>query len=331
MRSFPCKMMFAVLLMLTFSATESAEHTSPLEQAANDLRADYRQQQWSRLEHESNRDDLIAAVLVGMADGSTPAIAGHASAERRLAEMYGHDPLALFVLALSCQVQTRCAHSEYYDALVRVAPDNAVHWLLLPNMAAPSAAQLRAAATASVADSHLRTTIAIVRSALANQRAPKAVPGVDARELVQQLRRTIVDLVPVAVFGKTVAMCKVPAPTLRSDCIALGRLLFHDRSGSILVRMVGSAMLRRLVRGSPEDTAAKELRRDYVWGSERLSASHAAYAEQLQSEIAEFGEWEAWQRNLDRLGISRKPPPGWAPKDPNLLLLSEERSPAPAK
>jgi hypothetical protein len=309
-----------------------AEQASPLEQAANSLRAEYRQLQWARLAKASDRDTLIAAVLVGMPYGNDPPIDGHEAVERHLAETFGRDPLALYVLALSCQVASApCAHTEYYNELVRIAPDNAVHWLLLPNKGEPSVTQLHAAASASIADSHLGVTIAMVRAALVDQPAPQAVPNVDAHELAQKLRRSVADLVPVAVFGKAVVMCKAPPAAQRDDCAALGRTLFHDQSGSILTRMIGSAMLRRLVKGTPEEAAAKDFRRDYVWGDEQLTASQAPYQEALQSETPQFGEWEAWQRSLDRLGISRTPPDGWAPKDSNLLLLSEERAPPQTK
>ena len=126
-------------------------------------------------------------------------------------------------------------------------------------------------------------------------------------------------------------MCKAPGAASRDDCVAVGRLLFHDRSASIIARMVGGMMLRRLVKGSPEDVAARKLRRDYVWGELQLTEKHASYQDQFQSEIESFGEWEAWERALERLGISREPPAGWAPDDPNLLLLSEERAPAPTR
>src|ERR1700728_2089445 len=47
---------------------EEASVATPvaLTQAANDMRADYRQQQWQRLAQKKDRDSLIAAVLLGM-------------------------------------------------------------------------------------------------------------------------------------------------------------------------------------------------------------------------------------------------------------------------
>ena len=315
------------------AATNKPNAATSVAQAAESLHADYRQQQWKRLAQKKDRDSMIAAVLLGMPnDKDHEPVDGEVNLERRLAKSFGQDPLALFTLALVCQMQSEpCAHPEYYDSLVRIAPDNAVHWLMLPNAAAPSDAQLHSAAAAPQADSHLRITIGLLRSALAGQ--PSAArPGVDPHELALLLRRNAIDLVPLPKFGAVVSMCKAPSAARRGDCIGLGRRLFADRSGTILTRMVGSAMLRRLVKGTAEEVAAKELRRDYVWLSEQQEASNVPYQEQLQREIVGVGEWEAWQRSVERLGVLRTPPAAWMPKDPQLLLLSEERTPAaPAK
>jgi len=310
-----------------------------LTQAMNDLSADYRQQQWQRLAQKKDRDSLIAAVLLGMPnDAGQAPIDGNAAVEQHLAKAFGHDPLALFALALSCQMQYEyCAHPEYYDALVRIAPDNAVHWLLLPKHATPSDAQLHSAATATQADSHLRDIFRIVRTALANQPAPSTRSGVDPRELALLLRNNAVDQVRQPdQYGALLKMCKAAIAQRRDDCIAIGRLLEEDRSGSILSRMIGSTALRRLEKGTPEEAAGKEMRREQVWLSEKLAASDDSrmsvpYQEQLHNEVVAFGEWEAWQRAVERMGKTRTPPAGWMPQDPQLLLTSDERTPAPAQ
>ena len=301
-------------------------------QAMNDLSGDYRQQQWQRLARKKDRDSLIAAVLLGMPNETDKEpINGNADVEQHLAKVFGHDPLVLFTLALSCQMQSEpCAHPEHYDALVRIAPDNAVDWLVLPNGALPSDAQLHAAATATQSDSHLRDIFRIVRTALANQPAPSARPGVDPRELALLLRNNAVDQVMQPKY-QVLKVCKAGDAQRRDDCIAVGRLLENDRSGSILSRMIGSATLRRLEKGTPEEAAGKEMRREYLWLSEQIEASKVPYQEQLHNEVVVFGEWEAWQRAVARMGASRTPPTGWMPKNPQALLLSEERTPAPAQ
>jgi hypothetical protein len=312
----------------------SASTPIALTQAAQDMRADYRQQQWQRLAQKSDRDSLIAAVLLGMPEEADKApINGNADVEQHLAKVFGHDPLALFTLALACQMQSQpCAHPEHYDALVRIAPDNAVHWLLLPNDGTPSDAQLHAAAAATHADTHLRDIMRIVRTALANQPPPALRTGVDPRELALLLRRNAVDQVQIPKFRGAITACKGAVEQLRTDCIGLGRNLQNDRSGAFISRMIGVVLIRRLEKDTPEDVAAKEMRRDYVWVSDQLLASKAPYEERVQNETVVFGENEAWQRAVERLGEPRTPPAGWMPKDPQVLLMSEERTPvSPAK
>lgn len=310
------------------AAAEAANVMTPVAQAAQSLRADYRQQQWRRLAGKSDRDSLIAAEFLGMPNNADKApIEGHEVVEQRLANTFGHDPLVLFTLALACQVQGEsCAQPERYKALVRTAPDNAVHWLLLPGGTALNDSQLHAAATAKHADSHLRDVVRIVRAALANQPAPAAQTGIDPGELALLLRRNAVDALPLPNFADAISMCKAAVEPRRTDCIQLGRRLLNDRSGAILSRMIGSAILRRLVKGTPEGAAAKQLRRDYVWFSEQMEASSASYHEQLQNDVATLGEWEACLRTVERMGAGRTPPAEWTPKNPQHLLLPEERT-----
>jgi hypothetical protein len=323
-------------------AVEATSATTPLAQAARDMRADYRQQQWQRLAQKKDRDSLIAAVLLGMPNDAasldlpdameSKRIDGNAQVEQHLANAYGKDPLALFALALACQLQAEpCTQPEHYYELVRIEPDNAMNWLLLPNGAAPSEAQLHAAARATHSDTHLRDTFRIVLAALADQPAPALRDGVDPQELALQLRRDAVEQVMLPKFGETLKMCKGVTGPRRDDCIAVGRLLEADRSGSILSRMIGSAMIRRLLKGTPEEVAAKQLRREYVWMSDLQDANPKPDWELVKNEDAKFGEWEAWRRAAERMGKSPVPPADWIPKNPQTLLLSEERTPVPAQ
>jgi len=311
----------------------SVSTPAALKQAMQDLRADYRRQQFQRLARNSDHDSLIAAVLIGMpTDSDRRPLGGQAEVAQRLSRAYGNDPFALFVLTLACQMQDEpCPHPETYEALLRIEPSNAVHWLMLPNGAAPNDAQLHSAAMAPNADSRLRDIMRIVRAALADQPAPAAPVGVDQHELALLLRRDAVDQVSLPKFAAVVSMCKNAVEPRRADCLELGRRLENDSSGTILSRMVGSAIVRRLAKDTPEEAAAKELRREYTWFSEQLVASKAPYAERLEEESVVYGEWEAWQRAVERLGTTRTPPAGWAPKDPQTLLLSEERTPTPAQ
>lgn len=281
--------------------------------AAPSSDAAWRERETARLAGKTDRDSLIAATLLGLASAAPPA-----AAREQLAQRYGNDPLAALALAWACQRDAACDRARY-DALVRAAPDEAIGHLLLPAGAAPDAAQLHAAASARYADSRLGALLGIVRDAL---------PAADDAARAQ--RRSAIDAVPLPTFGAVVSLCKAPAAALRGDCLAVGKHLVADRGGAVLARMVGVAIVRRLASGTPDDTAAQALRRDYTWMGEVLRDASPAEREALQDDVVRHGEWEAMQRAAERKTGSRTPPAGWAPSDPNLLKLPEERTAPPS-
>jgi hypothetical protein len=114
-------------------------------------------------------------------------------------------------------------------------------------------------------------------------------------------------------------------PALRDACSAFAQHAMRSPHSSILARMIGSAILRRLHPGTPVAAEAQEYRRQYVWLAEQGSKL-SNDAEILQADVVAFGEWEATQRRAERAGASRTPPAGWVPADPNLLRLPEERT-----
>ena len=302
-----CAVAFAMPLLV--SAATSAQIESSREA--------FRSEQWQRLAQAQDRDSLIAAVLIGMPVGvERTAISGQAELEQRLAKNFGHDPEALFTLALACQLRaTPC--ENYYERLIAIAPNNAVHWLLLPNGAAPSAAQLHSAATAAFADTQLRMMVRVVASTIGTR---------ETDALATAMRVDTIERVMLPKFGAVVELCKAPSIALKEDCIRLGRLLMDDNDGAILTKMVGGVMLRRLVIGGSAEGAAKHQRRQYVWLSEQLLGMDIAQKAQLQRDLAEMGEWPATQRAVERLGKVSSPAPEWQPKDPQSLLLPEQRS-----
>ena len=310
--------------------SETAATASPLSQQAveDGQGVGYLQRQWQRLSKQTDRDSLIAAELIAWQMAPAPGhAAGHAGSRRRLLGDFGRDPLVLFVVALGCQVQcSNCSGLEDYDSLIRVAPDNAVHWLLLPDATPPSTAQLHSAASASVADSHTRELMQILNAALEDGPAPGTPAGANSQNTAQRLRLDAVQAVPLPTFAGIGSLCRTPAEENRADCIELGRKLLSDQSGAIVPRMIGSAMIRRLLKGTPEAAVATERRREYVWLSEKLP-DDARSDEAMQRDVATLGEWEAWLRLADRVGSPRTPPAGWEPADPRLMQLWEDRKP----
>lgn len=308
---------------------------------------DYRQTQVERLAKKGDRDSLIAAALIGLPRGAMVASAAHAAVLRRLFEQHRDDELALYVVALACHVQSQpCLHPEYFARLTERFPGNAVNWVLVPSGARLSDRQVAAhvlnAAGAHAFDDRGAAFAGLLRKALRDQPVPESIlepmqAVLSESEVAPRLRRNAVDRAPLPMYRDVMIVCK-PASVaalriggLRDACGAFARKGMHSPGASILARMIGSAMLRRLYKGTALAAEAIEYRRQYVWLSEQVwpdFASEPTNAEQIQQDVARYGEWEAWQRQADRMGKPRRPPPGWQPANTQTLLLAEDRKPA---
>jgi hypothetical protein len=315
---------------------------TPADAQARRLGNDYSALQLQRLGSREDRDSQVAAVLIGLPNlaGGAPA-PGHDLLLRQLLDAHGDDVLALYALALACQeLPAPCAGAGAYDKLVQLAPGNAVHWLLRPRGAAVDRQRLHSAAQAGAADSHHGALLAIVRAALADQPAPAAPDaGVSPQALALALRREELAAIPWPAYGPAMALCSAQAAkasadpravegeTLRSDCANLGRALFADQGLQVVTRMYGSTLLRRFAPRSQLATEAKEFRRQWLWLDQLRAGSNPDARETLDQETAALGEWEALQRQAERSGSTRGPPPDWLPGDHALLQLPEERRP----
>ena len=318
-------LLFAALPLAAAAQATDTEMTELARSAAAQSQA-YRSQQSARLAAAGDRDSLIAAVLLALpADVDRAPDAAVDAPLQRLQQRYPDDGLALYTAALICHLRPDCSDSAAAAQLQARDPANAVHWLLQPALARPSAAQLQRAAAAGGAQPHLGEFFAIVERALMDQPAPQ--PGHDPAALATQLRVDAIDALPQPRFAATLQACKDSA--VATDCRALGGHLLHDAQGSLLSRMIGSTLLRRLAKGSAEETAAKAFRRDYVWlGEHDLGRSTTAGRARLQRDLVAHGEWQALQRAASAAGIATRAPADWTPADPRQLLLPEERQPA---
>lgn len=304
----------------------------------------YRQEQLDRLAAKGDRDSLIAAALIGIARGAEIPSVAHQSVLRRLFDDHHGDALALYVSALTCHVQPYpCTHSEYYETLVERFPDNAVNWVLTPAGTPSSkpelANQVRHAAIASEFNDRLPELSLLIRDALRDQPTPWSIlepmQGFLAEpEVSPSLQRNAIDSVPLPKYVAFVRICKPENPAihevvgLRDACGAFASHAMHSPEATVLAKMIGSAMLRRLYKGTPLAQEAMEYRRQYVWLSDHAGPWPGA-DDVFRHDLIEFGEWEALKRRAERSGVPRAPPPGWVPKNPQTLLLSEERVTVP--
>jgi hypothetical protein len=318
--------LLAALLPLAAAAQPADSASTELRQAAARLAGDYRQQQQQRLAKASDRDSRIAALLLSLpADGNAAPDAKSVAAAQQLASAFPQDELALYLAALVCQLQADCHDAGAATRLSSQFPANALHWLLRPARGQPDAAQLGKAAAASAANPHFSELFSILDKALSGQPAPGSSASGESAALADTLRADALDAMPQPHFAAALQACK--ADGLRNRCTGLGQRLFDDTHGSILSRTIGSVLLRRLAADTPQAAAARQFRRDYVWLSEQTAVFGDAQRPRLQQDLIQFGEWQAWQRAAERAGLQRTPPANWQPRNPQALLLSEERSP----
>ena len=278
--------------------------------------------------------------------------------------------LYVLALACHVQRQP-CTHPEYYARLIALNPGNAVHWMLTPSGSNPTDLELASnvihAAQAKDFEDRPAAFAGLLRTALRDQQVPQSIlqpmqAVVEESEVAPSLRRDTVDSVPVPIYlairrictpasdplsrvaGDLRACLAIPewhqctgsdalsrVANLHDACVAFFEKGMHSPGATIQSRMISSAMLRRLYKGTPMAAEATEYRRQYVWLSDQIPPSKTSDTlgdtGQFQQDVARFGEWEALQRELDRLGVSRTPPPGWVPANPQTLLLTEDRAP----
>lgn len=306
----------------------------------------YRQEQIERLALIGDRDSLIAAALIGIPRGAEVSSAAHKSVLQRLFDEHHGDALALYVSALACHVQPYpCTHHGYYSALIAQFPDNAVHWVLTPAGTHASNGklieQVRHAAVAREFNDRLPELSALIRNALRDQPAPSSILEplggfLNEPEVAPSLRSNAIDSVALPRYLAFVQTCKPDSSAiheavgLKEACGTFATHAMNSAQSTVLAKMIGSAMLRRLYKGTPLEQDAKQYRRHYVWLSEHVGVELGAN-EDFQQDLIKFGEWEALQRLAERAGFSRDPPAAWVPLHPESLLLSEERTMVPSK
>ena len=305
------------------------------------LGAEERDRQVERLFRADDRESLIAATLIGI-PRSGAASPLHEAVIRRLVDHYSDDELAQFTVALACNAQPLpCAQHQYYERLTRHFPGNAVNWMLLPHGDSPSdkdiAADVAGAAAATTFDDRLQVYVTVLRNALRGQPVPASlsVPMqavVGSADADASMRRNAVDNAALPVYQAVVRACRMDSSAMRADselrdhCLEFARKGVNAEHASILSRTICSVVIRRLAKGTPEETRAKDFRRQYVWLSEKVPIA-TFRTDRFQDDIVEYGEWEAMQRTAEYAGVERMPPPDWVPADPQMLLMSEERTP----
>ncbi len=308
----------------------------------NQLGDRFREEQVERLARRGDRDSLIAATLIGIPRDDQDSSNVHEAVMQSLFDQHPHDQIALYAVALACHIQPHpCPHPDYYSRFTAQFPDNAVNWILIPSGPEPSglefADHLLHAAHSHVFDDQLPALTTLVHNALRDQPMPESILQpmqalVGESDVAPVLRRDAIGAVAVPNYGNWLYTCKPGSPEmikvagLRDACGKVAISGMRSEKASKVARMVTASMVRRLFKGTPLETEGRELRRQQSRLSLYMSDA-LALAEIRQRDIELYGDWEALQRQAERAGAMRFPPPGWLPADPQDLLLSEERTP----
>jgi len=229
--------------------------------------------------------------------------------------------------------------------LTEVDPTNGYAWLLLAttrNDDAAYAAVHRAARSPRFEDYITAIYEAYARAFEDSKVAPPQLVARPARVLAPRARveRVVAQVqsmaMPFPALYNFVNLCRPERiqgrdRATRDDCIEVGTRMARTK-GSLLTNMVGVTVVRRLARGTPLEAEMKALRARYVYLSEVLEAlgsgAQLSYdLERRQRDVLEVGELESYARIAAHFGKPTTPPADWAPKNPEALLLPEERTP----
>ncbi|HEU4990935.1 MAG TPA: serine/threonine-protein kinase [Luteimonas sp.] len=236
----------------------------------------------------------------------------------------------------------RCRHPEAVREMQRIDGGNAYPWLLLvrPGDREGNIAALREAAGRTRFEDHFLDTYRGYVQAFSNSGAemPKLISGPLRVIAPKQNPVLFVALYesssfPLAPYHSLTVVCDprnaaLPRSAYR-DCRTVGETMARSRS-SLLSRMIGSVIVRRLAKGTPLEREMVELRRHYLYvraATDSLSeAQQRNYPlDRFLHDVSTLGELEAWENGLAYYGIPTQAPAGWQPADPRDLLLSEER------
>ena len=231
--------------------------------------------------------------------------------------------------------------SEMY--MLGVPPSDATAFLLAMRSEGEAAwAALHRAATSSGFHDYFGTSYASYAKAIesAGAEPPGLVAGV-ARALAPgaSVTSTVAEYeawaMPMPRFQRIIDLCqpeKLPAahPQARADCQEIGQRMARAQGG-LITNMIGSVIARRLGKGTPLEAEMKAVRARYLYLTDVYSAlSHAELLgygpERVREDSMQFGEMEAYARVAAHFGKPTTPPADWAPKDPQALLLPEERA-----
>ncbi len=256
------------------------------------------------------------------------------------------DAFTWYVASAYCHHEpgTPCPHPDTARRLAQVDADNGFAWVMLATAESDEAA--RAALAEAARREQLRDYFSANYLAYARSVELSAVP---LPELLAAPARILApEESPAAVVAHLEAW-SMPQPPLfrfarlchpeqglpddediRADCLAVAAKMARGQN-SLVTHLIGSIVVRRLAPGTALAQEMRDLNARILYLSEKFDQLSPEQLlgyplDRLTQETVELGELEALARRIEHFGFPAYPPPDWAPRDPQALLLPEERS-----
>jgi hypothetical protein len=340
---------FAASVKAQPAANDDTDDLGNLVQAViTQLGVDYRRRMIAALQAGHDPDRQLYAAILAFSDQAGAGWAERVRGSLRAAvAARPDDAFTRYASAIYCPADEpqACDRTAVAEALVRMAPDNAYHWLLVAMWSTDPARQreaLHEATKHAGYDDYLRrqfdasveaiATAAVPVPPLLARSAQVFLPGEDPKTTLAMF---VAMQAPITSWQDLVRLC-VPAdlrtldPQVRADCVAVGARLARAENAAIIARMIGVAIVRPLAPGSRSAAEALEVRRRYKYldamGHTLTDAQRRRYplGRWFRDNVAE-GELAALRHQVEAAGIPGDPPAGWQPDDPTALLSARER------
>lgn len=295
-----------------------------------------------QLLQRADAESLAVALLLRIREegGATDAKLTRVMLQRAAAE-FGNDRRVLAAAVMVCAARpTLCQNADFASLLAQAARDQNLELLQLLHGSdgeVVSSTRLQAMAAATDVGDPLPEQIGMMERVMRDFPPPRSVVAplsavMPEAEATLYAQRQAIATLPTPRYPPLLKKCdpneRYLTPEDVPSCIAVARLMFSaEQSKSIVTRMVGSVLLRRLVPDTAEGQAAMAFRRQYVWLGEQ-GLYDSLTAEELTTfdrDTASVGEWPAMLNRARARGLALEPPKDWVPKDPEALLLPEQR------
>ena len=309
--------------------------------------AEFRAQRVAALAASSQPEASTYAAMLAWHNAFEPAEVEQLATLLEMAkETNPDDAFTWYVAGAYCHfdLEPPCSHPDTARRLAEIDPDNGFAWLMLAATETDMAAHAALAEAAQRA--HFRDFFSTNYIAYARSVELSAVPlpellAAPARILAPQES-------PAAVVAHLEAWARPQPPLfrfarlchpeqdlpddegMRANCVAVAEQMARGQN-SLITHLIGSVVVRRLLPGSALAEEMRDLTARIFYLTEMIDQLSPEQLfgyplDQLTQDIVELGELEALARRVAHFGFPAYPPPDWVPRDPQALLLPEERS-----